>query len=273
MGTPIYVVDAFTDHPFTGNPAGVCILSEEADSRWMQNVAAEMRHAETAFLRREGDRWSLRWFTPTVEVDLCGHATIASAHVLWSTGRLSETEEAIFDTQSGELRARREADRIVLNFPAEPVNVAATVREGLTLSAALGLHAPPKFVGRNRMDWFVEASSEAEVEGLTPELELVGQLGHRGVIVTAASSMPDADFVSRFFAPQSGVDEDPVTGSAHCCLAPYWAGKLGKNEMVGFQASARGGYVGVRVIGERVELIGTAVTILSGELAAGPPAI
>ncbi len=239
----------------------------------MQSVAAEMRHAETAFLLRQGERWSLRWFTPTVEVDLCGHATLASAHVLWTTGRLSETEEAIFETQSGELRARRESDRIVLDFPAEPVNVAATAREALSVSAALDLLYPPKFVGRNRMDWFVEATSESEVEGLTPEMELVGQLGQRGVIVTVASSMPDADFVSRFFAPQSGVDEDPVTGSAHCCLAHYWATQLGKDELIGFQASARGGYVGVRVRGERVELIGTAVTILSGELETESPVI
>jgi PhzF family phenazine biosynthesis protein len=263
MNQPIIQVDAFTDRPFAGNPAAVCILAQPRPDAWMQAVANEMNLAETAFLVREADGYRLRWFTPAVEVDLCGHATLASAHVLWDEGYLPLTETARFHTRSGLLTARRAGDRIELDFPAEPVApVDVTVAE--TVASALG--AVPRFVGRNRMDLLAELPTAADVRALAPDRGRLLALGGRGVIVTAASDVPGHDFVSRFFAPRVGIDEDPVTGSAHCCLSPYWSGKLGRNELTGYQASARGGTVRVRVSGERVVLGGQAVTTLRGEL-------
>jgi len=266
MAVPIYVVDAFTDKPFHGNPAGVCILEREQPEDWMQSVAAEMKHAETAFLRRAVDRWQLRWFTPTIEVDLCGHATLAAAHVLYSTGRASKQEKIEFQTKSGKLSARSEGDLIILDFPSEPINYEASEEESREVAEALGLTTTPKFVGRNRMDWLVRTFTADEVRNLNPHIARVQALGHRGVIVTAEDE--EYDFISRFFAPQSGVDEDPVTGSAHCCLGPYWAERLGREDLTGYQASPRGGYVRVRLQNDRVELIGKAVMILEGRLLA-----
>lgn len=262
MSWIIHQVDAFADRPFAGNPAGVCILDEAAHDSWMQAVAREMNVAETAFLvRRVDGTFDLRWFTPTVEVDLCGHATLASAHVLWSEGVLRADERARFHTKSGELAAWREGDTIRMDFPAEPV--AASGPPG-PLTAALRVR--PSFTGKNRMDWLVEVADETTVRSLRPDLGAIAALGMRGVIVTARSSSPSHDFVSRFFAPAAGVDEDPVTGSAHCALAPYWAAKLGKPTLLGYQASARGGTVECTVTGDRVVLGGRAVTVLRGTL-------
>jgi PhzF family phenazine biosynthesis protein len=262
MSWTIYQVDAFADRPFSGNPAGVCILERAAPEKWMQAVAAEMNVAETAFLVRRNDGgFDLRWFTPTVEVDLCGHATLASAHVLWSEGNLPAAERARFHTKSGPLTAWHEADTIRMDFPSEPVTAAAPPE---TLTAAFGTVL--SFAGKNRMDWLVEVEDEAAVRKVRPQLPAIAALGVRGVIVTARSESPERDFVSRFFAPSAGVDEDPVTGSAHCALAPYWAGKLGKTALVGYQASARGGTVECTVAGDRVVLGGRAVTVLRAKL-------
>jgi PhzF family phenazine biosynthesis protein len=262
MSTPLFQVDAFTDRPFAGNPAAVCLLPGPRDAAWLQSVAAEMNLSETAFLHLGGEGFRLRWFTPTVEVDLCGHATLASAHVLWETGLLAPDEGARFFTRSGLLTAERREEWIELDFPAEPA-AAAEAPPGLV--EALGV--TPRCVGRNRMDYLVEAESEAVVRSLEPDLALLRTVSARGVIVTSrAAKRTVYDFVSRFFAPQSGIDEDPVTGSAHCCLGPYWSERLGKNDLVGYQASARGGVVRVRVGGERVILGGQAVTVLRGEL-------
>ncbi len=263
MAISIYQVDAFTDRPFQGNPAAVCLLPEPADEAWMQDVAREMNLSETAFLVRQEDGFNLRWFTPAVEVSLCGHATLASAHVLWETGHLDPAEQARFFTRSGLLTAERREDEIELNFPAtrpEPANAPPGLEE------ALG--AVPVSVARSRFDYLIEVDSEEAVRGLRPEFRRLKALPVRGVMVTSAASATRADFVSRFFAPGAGIDEDPVTGSAHCCLGPFWSERLGKTELTAYQASARGGWVRVRVAGERVYLGGRAVTVLRGELLA-----
>ncbi len=265
---PIVQVDAFADEPFAGNPAAVCVLPADfpQDDAWMRALAREMNLSETAFLRRLKDAWSLRWFTPAVEVDLCGHATLASAHVLWEDGHLEAATPARFDTRSGRLTCTRAlSGRIEMDFP---VKLAAACEPPAELLAALGVTAP-RFVGKNVFDYFVELSEDAEVRALSPSHSRLRALPVRGVIVTArARSGADYDFVSRFFAPGSGVDEDPVTGSAHCALAPYWSARLGRAELVGYQASSRGGRVHTRLAGERVVLGGSAVTVLRGELAA-----
>lgn len=254
-------VDAFTDQPFSGNPAAVLLLPSPANPAWMQHVAREMNLAETAFLVRRADGYDLRWFTPSTEVDLCGHATLASAHALWEDGQLRADQEARFHTRSGVLKARKEPDYIWLDFPATPPKPAGQVPD-----LERGLEQPPRYVGRTPFDYLVELESEAAVRGLTPNLSIISGLPVRGVIVTARSQSRSYDFVSRFFAPQSGIDEDPVTGSAHCALGPYWGGRLGKNQVVGYQASFRGGVVVVRLNGDRVRLGGKAVTVLRGEL-------
>jgi PhzF family phenazine biosynthesis protein len=264
MGVPMYVVDAFADRPFAGNPAAVCLLDRPADEGWMQSVAAEMNLSETAFLVPESDGYRLRWFTPTVEVALCGHATLASAHILWETARLPAHNPARFQTRSGALTATRAGDEIVLDFPAVPVEPCAPP-DGLI--EALG--AKPRNVARNRMDMLVELDSESDVRGLRPDFGRLAAVPVRGVIVTAASEQPAFAFVSRFFAPASGVPEDPVTGSAHCALGPFWAARFGTNDLVGRQVSRRGGTVRVSVRGNRVQLAGRAVTVLRGELEAG----
>jgi predicted PhzF superfamily epimerase YddE/YHI9 len=262
MGLPIYTVDAFTDRPFAGNPAAVCLLDGPRDDAWMQRVAAEMNLSETAFLLPEGDSFRLRWFTPTVEVDLCGHATVASAHVLCETNRLPADRPARFLSRSGPLSAARRGNEIELDFPAK---VAEPCPAPAGLTEALG--ATPRWVGRNKFDFLVELESDAAVRGLTPDFARLATLPVRGVIVTAKSATAGADFVSRFFAPQSGVAEDPATGSSHCALGPFWRDRLGRAELTGYQASARGGTIGVAVVGDRVKLRGRAVTALRGELA------
>ena len=228
----------------------------------MANVAMEMNLSETAFLYPNGDGYHLRWFTPAVEVDLCGHATLGTAHVLWTEGHLNADQPARFHTKSGVLTCTRNGDWIEMNFPAKLETPAEAPPR---LAEALGTN--PLYTGRNQFDYLVEVADEKTLRGLTPQHHLLRELPVRGVIVTAAGS-GEFDFVSRFFAPGSGIDEDPVTGSAHCALAPFWAARLGKTSMTGYQASARGGVVKVRVEGDRVVLIGQAVTVLRGELTA-----
>jgi PhzF family phenazine biosynthesis protein len=260
MPIPLIQVDAFTDKPFGGNPAAVCLLEAPADERWMQHVAREMNLSETAFLSPEGDGYLLRWFTPTVEIDLCGHATLGSAHVLWETKRLAGDSPARFRTKSGTLTCHRRGSWIEMDFPSTPPKDAAPP-PGL----AEALKLAPRNAARSRFDWLVEVESEDEVRGAAPDFGQLKKVEARGVIVTARGSK-GFDFVSRFFAPAAGVDEDPVTGSAHCCLTPYWSSRLGKLEMVAWQASARGGEVRVKLQGDRVILSGQAVTVLRGEL-------
>ncbi len=270
MDDPIYHVDAFTERPFAGNPAAVCLLSSERDDRWLVGVAAEMNLSETAFLVPEPDGWRLRWFTPTLEVDLCGHATLASAHVLWETGRAPADATLRFRTRSGDLFASLEDGAIALDFPAEPAEDIAPP-EGLLSALGLESDSSARNVARSRLDYLVELDGEGAVRALDPDfraLEAATQPA-RGVIATAASDLgAPQDFVSRYFAPAAGIDEDPVTGSAHCTLGPYWATRLGRNPLRGRQVSARGGAVGVRICGGgRVRLSGTAVTIARGTLA------
>jgi PhzF family phenazine biosynthesis protein len=261
MPLTVTQVDAFTSRPFAGNPAAVCILNEERDAPWMQNVAREMNLAETAFLVQRPDGYDLRWFTPAVEVDLCGHATLASAHVLWETGRLAAEEVARFHTRSGLLTAIKRGDWIELDFPATPDT---PCEAPMGLVEALG--ARPRYVGRSRFDFLVELDSEEAVRALRPDFATLRAIDTRGVIATSGSASPDADFVSRFFAPAAGVDEDPVTGSAHCCLAPYWSRRLNKNALLARQVSARGGELKVELRGDRVGIAGQAVTVMRADL-------
>jgi len=261
MSLTIYQVDAFADQPFCGNPAAVCLLPAPVEQEWMQNVAREMNLSETAFLHRQKDGWRLRWFTPAVEVALCGHATLASAHVLWETCQLAPSETARFHTHSGLLTAQRDGTGIEMDFPAKTAE-SADAPPGLP--QALGVK--PLFVGRSAFDYLVEVDGAATVRAMKPDFTRLAELPVRGVIVTGRSDRPEFDFVSRFFAPASGVNEDPVTGSAHCTLGPFWQSRLNKSAFVAYQASARGGVVKVRVAGDRVFLGGQAVTVLRGEL-------
>jgi PhzF family phenazine biosynthesis protein len=264
VGQRIVQVDAFTARPFAGNPAAVCVLEADRPDAWLRAVAREMNLSETAFLRRRDDGWGLRWFTPLVEVDLCGHATLASAHTLWEDGLADGDGVIVFHTRSGELRARRENGAIALDFPAQRATRTAPAPG---LLEALGVRDATD-VARNRSDWLIQLASAADVRAVAPDFAALRRIEARGVMVTAAADDGAHDFVSRFFAPAVGVDEDPVTGSAHCCLAPWWAERLGRDELAGYQASTRGGTVRVRVRGERVDLIGRAVTVLRGELLA-----
>lgn len=271
MSIRIVQVDAFTNRPFSGNPAAVCVLPAPRSDQWMRDVAREMNLSETAFLTphnggqgatHEGG-YNLRWLTPAVEVDLCGHATVASAHVLWEDGHLPEGVQARFHTRSGLLTADRRGEWIELDFPAK---LAVSADPPPELLPALGV-AKAEYVGRNAFDYLVEVDSEEVLRSLAPDHSRLRKLPVRGIIVTARGT-GEFHFVSRFFAPGSGVDEDPVTGSAHTALGPYWGGKLGKSEFTAFQASARGGVVRVRLNGERVLLGGQAVTVMTGELLA-----
>ena len=262
MSLRIVQVDAFTAKPFSGNPAAVCVLPGPADEKWMANVAMEMNLSETAFLYPDGDGYRLRWLTPAIEVDLCGHATLASAHVLWTEGYLEPEQTARFHTKSGLLTCELRGDWIEMNFPAKLEQAAEPPAQ---LAESVGTEL--KYVGRNQFDYLVEVADEQTLRELKPQHGLLRELPVRGVIATAAGS-GEFDFVSRFFAPGSGIDEDPVTGSAHCALAPFWGARLGKTEMTGYQASPRGGVVKVRLEGDRVVLMGQAVTVLRGELLA-----
>ncbi len=260
----LFQVDAFAEAPFTGNPAAVCFLERARSDAWLQNVAQEMNLSETAFLRQLHDGFELRWFTPVAEVDLCGHATLASAHVLFEIDRLRPDQVARFHTRSGELTARRRECGIEIDLPAEPPEPASAPPG---LAEALG--ATPRSVARNRLDYVVELASEEAVRSLAPDLARIREYDAEGVIVTSLSESPELDFVSRYFAPRFGIDEDPVTGAAHCALGPYWSRRLGRGELSAFQASNRGGRVALRLAGDRVLLTGGAVTVMRGELDAG----
>jgi PhzF family phenazine biosynthesis protein len=261
MQAELHLVDAFTSAPFRGNTAAVCIPDGPATEAWMQQVAAELKHSETAFLVPEGENWNLRWFTPAKEVELCGHATLAAASVLYETGRVPGDKPVNFSTLSGRLSAWKDGDWISMDFPAEPPAASMPISG---LGPALGIE--PLYTGRNRFDILVELPLADDVCSLEPDMEALIPIRARGFIVTAASDIPGTDFVSRFFAPSFGIPEDPVTGSAHCCLAPYWGEKLNKTEMTGFQCSARGGSVRVKLAGDRVIISGHAVHVFSGDL-------
>jgi len=263
VAIPLFQVDAFTAEPFTGNPAAVCLLPSPADEMWMQRVAAEMNLSETAFLVRRHEGFDLRWFTPVTEVDLCGHATLASAHVLWETGELALDRRAVFHTKSGVLTAARQGDWIELDFPATPPSIV-----DLPSGLAEAIGARPRVVARSRFDYLLEFDSEAVVRALTPDFAALAGLPVRGVMVTSRATEPGVDFVSRFFGPGAGINEDPVTGSAHCALAPYWSERLDQSTFLARQISARGGTLRVTLVGDRVKLQGQAVTVLRGELVA-----
>lgn len=263
MSLPLFQVDAFTAEPFHGNPAAVVLLDHERAEDWMQKVAAEMNLAETAFLLPTGTKWALRWFTPTVEVELCGHATLASCHVLWQTGRIAPTDIAQFDTRSGRLTAARRGDTIELDFPARPATEAP---EHARAVAAL-LNGTPRWVGQNHLeDLLVRLERADEVTQFKPNFDRIAALDAGGLIITAPASEGRYDFVSRYFTPQQGINEDSVTGAAHCALGPYWSKELNREVVTGFQASQRGGTVRVTMRGSRVGLAGHAVTVFRGEL-------
>lgn len=262
MGPVIYQVDAFTSTPFAGNQAAVCLLGDERAEEWMQSLAAEMNLSETAFVKsRDGQgEFSLRWFTPTMEVDLCGHATLAAAHVLWQAGRVAADRTIRFHTRSGVLSAARRQELIELDFPADPVD---EVSQPVGLAGALGLK--PLYVGKGRDDYLVVFETERQVRELAPDFRQLANIPARGFIVTAPGE-GEFDFVSRFFAPRAGIDEDPATGSAHCTLAGYWQSRLDRQAFTAYQASQRGGMLKVAVNGTRITLGGQAVTIFKGNL-------
>lgn len=260
MAIPLIQVDAFTNRPYGGNPAAVCPLPSSCPDDWMQQVAREMNLSETAFFYPEADGYRLRWFTPTTEVDLCGHATLATAHVLWSEGYLADHLQARFYTHSGVLTARREGDWIELNFP---TNLSHAVTPPAGLAAALGI--TPLAVVENSLGYLVEVESPVLVERLSPNFAALKALPVAGVTVTSRGHAP-YDFVSRFFAPNLGINEDPATGSSHCCLSPYWRDRLHKSTFLAYQASPRGGVIKLQDEGDRIRLSGQAVTVLRGEL-------
>jgi PhzF family phenazine biosynthesis protein len=264
MPIRIVTVDAFTNVPFAGNPAAVCIIQEPRPEDWLRNVARELNLSETAFLLPRDGEFDLRWLTPAVEVDLCGHATVASAHVLWEDGHLPPGKQARFHTRSGLLTADRRGDWIELDFP---VKIATVAEPPAELLPALGVSSTVA-VAKNAFDYMVEIESEEELRAMNPDHSTLRKIPVRGIIVTARSTTAEFDFISRFFAPGSGVDEDPVTGSAHTALGPYWGSKLGKAEMTAFQASARGGVVRLRLNGDRIILGGQAVTVMQATLLA-----
>lgn len=265
-GFPLYVIDAFADQAFQGNPAAVCLMTgrQRPSAEWMQNVAAEMNLSETAFV--DVETRSLRWFTPAAEVDLCGHATVATARAMLDAGYLQRNDQAVFQTRSGELTAKLlDADPpddplIQLDFPATPP---APIEPA---SAVKDLFPSAKWFGASRFDLLVELSSQEEIEKYCPDFTSLKALDYRGVIITAPSTESQVDFVSRFFAPAVGVNEDPVTGSAHCCLAPYWSEKQNKNQLTAKQLSERGGRIELQVMPQRVKLTGGAVMVLKGVL-------
>lgn len=267
MELKIVQVDAFTDKPFAGNPAAVCVTEGPLDDELMRAIAQEMNLSETAFLHSIEGGYSLRWFTPAVEVDLCGHATLASAHVLWSEGHLAEGEPAKFKTKSGWLAARKQNDWIEMDFPSRPVEPVSHVLPQLVKSLCCG--GTIRAVSKDDVNYLVEVQSEAALAGLEPDFAEMKKLPVHGVIATAPADGDSCDFVSRYFAPAVGINEDPVTGSAHASLAPYWQDRLGKASMQAKQISKRGGVVRVCIEAanpDRVTISGQAITTLRGEL-------
>lgn len=262
MKIKIYQVDAFTDKLFGGNPAAVCILDNWLSDALMQSIGAENNLAETAFIVKNGAGYDIRWFTPAVEVDLCGHATLAAAHIVFTCLGHQSDEIVFYSHRSGILKVKKNTDLLTLDFP---VDVYAGIEPPELLGQALGVL--PRETYKGKTDYMAVLSSQQEVEELKPDLAKLALLGERGVIVTARGEQ--VDFVSRFFAPQSGIDEDPVTGSAHTTLTPYWAKILGKDELKAIQVSARRGYLTCRNLGDRVAISGYAVTYLIGEIEVG----
>ena len=261
MGLTIFQVDAFTSTPFAGNPAAVCMLDTLPEDGWMQKLAREMNLSETAFLVRQEDGFNLRWFTPKVEVNLCGHATLASAHILWTEGHLAPDQEARFHTRSGLLTAKQEDGWIIMNFP---VDNARDIKIRPELIKAL--NAPICEVYEGTVGYIVEVNSEEVVRAVQPNVEILKTLPAKGLVVTSPANGTEYDFVSRFFAPALGIIEDPVTGAAHCALGPFWRDRLNKSEFLAYQASARGGVLKVRCEGDRVVLGGQAITVMKAEL-------
>lgn len=266
MGLPLFHIDAFTRSPFAGNAAAVCILDGPREDAWLQQVASEMNLAATTFLYPQDDGYRLRWFSAKVELELCGHGTLASAHTLWEQGYLASDAQARFYTRGGLLTARRDGAWIELNFPAKPEE-AAELQPILVES----LGVTPLYVGKSQLDYLVEVASEEVVRGIQPNFRQLATIPARGIIVTAAANSisnptSEYDFVSRFFCPSVGIDEDPVTGSAHCVLSPFWSKRLGRAQLTGYQASARGGIVRVQLDSDRVRLGGQALTVARGEL-------
>ncbi len=264
MKLPIFTVDAFTSEPFKGNPAAVCILTEDISTSLMQSIAFELNLAETAFVLKEteGDAYSLRWMTPNSEVDLCGHATLATSHILWQEGICKKDEQIHYNTRSGLLKADYHEGEIGLDFPAIPQKKIDYPPE---LIDAIG-GVQPKYVGMTKWNYLIELDSEDDIINLKPNFDIMLTLPGWGTIITAKAENKRYDFVSRFFAPEKGIQEDPVTGSAHCALGPYWQGRLGKDSFIAYQASERGGLLGIKVEGDRVMLAGEAVTVISGEI-------
>lgn len=260
MKIPFYQVDAFTDRPFAGNPAGICLFdNQQLTDAQLQAIAAEVNLSETAFLWPGENGYRLRWFTPTVEVALCGHATLASASVLWETGRVTRESPIRFQTLSGELIAHAGPDNwIELDFPARYGN-AVTLPDGLC--QALGIEPVPALFMEDR--YLIELATEDEIRKLNPDFRALSAYDHVIVTSQAAAGSP-FDFVSRFFTTRAGIDEDPVTGSAHCCLATYWADRLGKTAFLAYQASERGGILKIRLEGNRVRLTGQTVMLIEG---------
>jgi PhzF family phenazine biosynthesis protein len=261
MQQKIYIVDAFTDKAFAGNPAAVYVMTEPLSDERMQLIAREFNLSETAFLLPEGEGYRLRWFTPTTEVELCGHATMASAHILYETGRIAKDKIAKFYTLSGELQAKYIDGNIELNFP-EEAPLGTSMPDNLAESLDIDTW---EYVGKNRFDYIIELKNEQDIRSLKPNFSLLAQVPARGIIITAAAS-GKYDFISRFFCPNVGINEDPVTGSAHCCLAPYWQTKLGKEKMWAYQTSERGGEMGVFTKEGRVFMQGKAVTMIESML-------
>ena len=258
---PLFQVDAFADEPFTGNPAAVCLLEDMLSDEELQNIAMEMNLSETAFVLPIDDGFRLRWCTPKKEVDLCGHATLAASHVIWTNGIVPTKDPIEFQTRSGKLVATMTNGEIELNFPSQPSSPCVPP-EGLL--EALGVE--PRYVGRNAADYLVQVSRHEEILALQPDFQKLRTVECRGVIVTSESHDGDFDFISRFFAPAFGIDEDPVTGSAHCCLTPFWSENLGRLSLAAYQASQRGGKLNVRLENDRVVLCGKAITVLEGKL-------
>jgi PhzF family phenazine biosynthesis protein len=264
MKLPIFTVDAFTNEPFKGNPAAVCILKEEIPTSLMQSIAFELNLAETAFVLKEkdSDTFSLRWMTPNSEVDLCGHATLATSHTLWQQGICKISDVINYNTRSGLLTAKNENGKITLDFPAIPQKKIEYPPE---LIDAIG-GVVPKYVGMTKWNYIIELESERDIINLKPNFDIMLTLPGWGTIITAKADMNGYDFISRFFAPEKGIQEDPVTGSAHCALAPYWQSRLGKDSFLAYQASERGGTLEIKIEGDRVMLTGDAVTVISGEI-------
>lgn len=254
-------VDAFTDSPFSGNPAAVVLLDANKSTQWMQNIASELMLPETAFVKKEQETFSIRWFTPVQEEELCGHATLASSHVIWEEGLADKGQELCFSSKSGVLKAKQVDKWIELNFPAEPAEELPTVDP--TFIKAFGER--PLLVARNRLDYLLLFPDDT-ISKLKPDFSLLKKIKSRGFIATCLSTNSDFDFISRFFSPSDNIPEDPVTGSAHCCLAPFWAPRLGKNSFHAYQASRRGGELKVHLSDSRVYLQGKAVSVFKGEI-------